>query len=65
MIMRERSDFRARESRRAYCNAPSPNGAPAERSAAIGEMQSGVEKGAFDPVVVEALTKLLPADTAG
>jgi HD-GYP domain-containing protein (c-di-GMP phosphodiesterase class II) len=32
---------------------------PWERSAAIGEIHSGVEKGAFDPVVVDELTKLV------
>lgn len=32
---------------------------PWERSAAIGELHRGVEKGAFDPTVVAALTQLL------
>ena len=32
---------------------------PWERSAAIGELKRGVEKGAFDPAVVAALTKLV------
>ena len=32
---------------------------PWERSAAIGELQRGVEKGAFDPAVVSALVRLI------